>query len=219
MANIVLYKDTPVVLEDFAKDFVKNAKTNLDAKRSRTGYRAQFKRRNFIASKLPESVRTGRKKYRATGDLINSIEYKIVGLKLYISFNEYGVMLDRGTDGYWIRQTSNESLLYDANINYGDIDNLFKSIERWTKRRGIVPRKIGGFGYHKLKNDKHSRDRMNFLISRSLYNRGINATYWFTRPFLAIEDKLPNDLIFGMFKTIDQAFDTIFNKNGRYITK
>ncbi len=43
-------------------------------------------------------------------------------------------------------------------------------------------------------------------------NRGQNATFWFTAPYKALSEKLPEDLMFGMVKNIDEALDNTFKR-------
>lgn len=212
MSNLVLYKDTPNVLKDFGMALSENLKMNLNARHSRYRYNSEFKNGNYKASNI-KKFRSGHRRLNNTRELSRSINYFMAGLSLYVQFNEYGVMLDRGADGIKLRQMDSGSFLYGADIDYGTQKNFQKEIERWSKSRGLYPRKKKKYTVGKrLKNTEANRRRMNFLITRSIANRGQNATFWFTNPYKALSKDLPDNLIFGMHKTIDDAFDNIFTK-------
>jgi len=211
MADLILYKDTPQILDDFANDLKHNLRLNLSARRGRYRYKSKFNN-SYIADSVKRRRSTSKNNI-ASGKLRRSIDYKIYGTKIYLEFNEYGVMLDRGTDGYKLKQFDSDSLLEDADISYGNFDDMRSNINRWIKKRGLKLRERSLLGIGKaLKDTPNNRKRLEFLITRSILNRGINATFWFTRPFLALTDKLPDDLIFGMHKSMDYAFDNIFKR-------
>ncbi len=210
MADIVLYKDSPAILGNFAFDLQNNLRVNLASRRGRFRYRSTFKNGRYKADSV-DKYRRGSKMYRATGELSRSISYKVLGTKIYLEFNEYGVMLDRGSDGYVLRQLDKDSLLADADVRYGD--KVEKHIRRWIKNRGLKLRTRPKFGVgKKLPDTRNNRKRLEFLITRSLMNRGQNATFWFTAPYKALSGKLPEDLMFGMVKNIDEALDNTFKR-------
>lgn len=210
MANIVLYKDTANILQDFAKDLSSNLKLNINARRSRFRYRNKFGNKGYVANSTKQ-YRSGYKPYRASGELSRSITYRMYGFTIVLEFNEYGVMLDRGTDGFVLKQRSKDSLLYDADINYNSQNTFRKQIKKWIKDRRIRPRSRSLLGIGKaLPDNKTTRAQMEYLIARSIANRGQNATYWFSAPYKALSKKLPENLIFGMIKNVDDTIDNIF---------
>ncbi len=210
MSDLVLYKDTPQILEDFGRALSKNLKMNLRARHSRYRYNSKFKNGSYKASSI-QKYRSGHRKLDNTGGLSRSINFFMAGLSLYVQFNEYGVMLDRGADGIKLKQADPSSILYGADIDYGTQKNFQKEIQKWAKSRGLYPReKIKYTVGKRLKNTKSNRKRMEFLITRSIANRGQNATFWFTNPYKALSKDLPENLIFGIHKSIDNALDNIF---------
>jgi len=214
MSNIVLHKDSPKILYDFGKTLTNGLKVNLTARRIRWRYNSIFKNGGFVASKVKPHI-SRPKAYKASGELSRSIEYRVVGTTLSIAFNEYGVMLDRGANGYKIRQFDSDSLLADADIEYDSLNGMRSKrlIHNWIKARGLKPRlRDGSILGKKLPNTPKNRKAMEYLITRSLLNRGMNSTFWFTSSYLAHSKKLPADLIFGTYKTIDDSFDNIFKK-------
>ena len=50
-----------------------------------------------------------------------------------------------------------------------------------------------------------SYDSMTYLISRSIYNKGLKANLFFTKPFEAGLKRLPNDLIKAFDLDIEDA--------------
>ncbi len=212
MADIVLYKDSPAILGNFAFDLQNNLRVNLASRRGRFRYRSTFKNGRYKADSV-DKYRSGSKMYRATGELSRSISYKVLGTKIYLEFNEYGVMLDRGSDGYVLRQLDKDSLLADADVEYEKGKEVPRRIRAWIKSRGLKLRERTRYGVGKaLPNTKANRRKLEFLITRSLMNRGQNATFWFTAPYKALSGKLPEDLMFGMVKNIDEALDNTFKR-------
>ena len=61
--------------------------------------------------------------------------------------------------------------------------------DKWGIRRGIAPRdKQGRF---------ISRKSLNYLLARSIYNKGISATMFFTKPFESGLDKFSDEIVLG----------------------
>ena len=212
MANIVLQKDSPQILNIFAEDLAKNLKDNLNARRTRYRYKSKFNGNSYEAKSV-KRYKSGSKRYRATGDLARSISYNIRGFKITLEFNEYGVMLDRGTDGYKLKQIDQGSELYNADMEYNGGSTMSKALNKWIKRRKLKLRLRSRFGVgKKLPNTKANRSKLEFLIKRSLMNRGIAPTMWFTNSYNALKDKLPDDLIFGMINNVDESIEYIFKR-------
>ena len=70
----------------------------------------------------------------------------------------------------------------------GKKGGLTNSINKWVKRKGIQfrDRKSGRF---------LSYQSTAFLISRSIYQKGIKPSLFFTKPFVAAFKRLPDELI------------------------
>ena len=77
---------------------------------------------------------------------------------------------------------------YRFGTGSGKKGGLTKSINKWVRRKGIQFRdkKSGRF---------LSYDSTSYLISRSIYQTGIKASLFFTKPFRAAFKRLPDELL------------------------
>jgi hypothetical protein len=72
-------------------------------------------------------------------------------------------------------------------------------------KKGIAPRDIKG----KFK----SRKGLNFALARSIFEKGIKPTMFFTKPFEKYYKKLPEELIEKYGLDMEQLFDQITKSN------
>ena len=74
-----------------------------------------------------------------------------------------------------------------------------KSLDKWTIRKGIAPRdKEGRF---------IPRKSLNFLIARSIYNKGIKPSLFFTKPFEKAFRDLPPELTTAFAIDIENSIE------------
>mgnify|MGYP003123303061 FL=1 len=100
---------------------------------------------------------------------------------IQVSFEmaEYGFYQDRGVKG----KKGGKSL---DGYQYTNKMPPPKAFDKWTVRKGIAPRdKEGRF---------IKRKSLNFLIARSIFNKGIKPTLFFTKPFEKYYKRLPKEL-------------------------
>ena len=115
-----------------------------------------------------------RKGNKASGRLYQSLDYKIQGTRVRFESLKYGKYLDKGVRGaksyYADEATSGSPYKYTNKIPPS------KPFEKWIKQKGIQGRdkKTGRF---------ISNKSLSYLISRSIYSKGIRATLFFTKPF------------------------------------
>lgn len=139
---------------------------------------------------------------KASGKLYNSIKGQAKSfpnsIGIYFEMEPYGLFQDQGVKG----TKSGQSY---SNFKYTNKMPPPKAFDKWTIRRGLAPREKGG----KFK----SRKSLNFAIARSVYEKGIKPTLFFTKPFEAAFKNLPEDLVevFGLEAT--QMFDDILRQN------
>lgn len=131
-----------------------------------------------------------------TGGLYNSISYdlKTSGRSFSLSFNmeDYGPYIDQGVKG-----AKNSSIAPDSPFKFGTgtgkKGGLTNAIDGWVRRNKIQfrDRKTGRFLNYK---------QTSFVITRSIYNRGIEPTNFFSKPFENEFKKLPQELVeaFGL---------------------
>lgn len=139
---------------------------------------------------------------KASGKLYNSIKGEAKSfpnsIGIYFEMEPYGMFQDQGVKG----TKSGQSY---SNFKYTNKMPPPKAFDKWTIRRGLAPRDKGG----KFK----SRKSLNFAIARSVYEKGIAPTLFFTKPFEAAFKNLPEDLVevFGLEAV--QMFDDIMRQN------
>jgi len=137
------------------------------------------------------------------GDLYNSVSYKIEKSQddflLDFLMEDYGAFVDRGVKGKTSTypQTSAALSKFQYGSGTGPKGGLTKGINAWLKKKRFQFRdKQGRF---------MSYDSMTYLIARSIYNKGLKANLFFTKPFEAGLKRLPDDLIKGFALDIEDA--------------
>ncbi len=123
------------------------------------------------------------KKQNGGGNLYNSLNYKIINKKttddVIVEFimDYYGQFQDKGVKG--ARSVYPQST--KSPFRYKTKMPPQRVFDKWLIKRGIAPRdKKGRF---------MSRKSLKFLIARSIYEKGIKATFFFTKPFERGQDK------------------------------
>ncbi len=125
------------------------------------------------------------KKNNASKALYNSLQYTIKGDKVSFLSEDYGQFIDKGVKG--AKSTYPESSA--SPFKYTTKQPPSKVFDKWSIRKGIAPRdKQGKFV---------SRQSLNFLIARSIKNKGIRATLFFTKPFERGLDLYGDEIVAG----------------------
>lgn len=126
-----------------------------------------------------------KKKNNASKQLYNSLEYRIQGDKISFLSEDYGQFIDKGVKGS--KSTYPESSA--SPFRYTTKQPPSSVFDKWSIRKGIAPRdKQGKFV---------SRQSLNFLIARSIKNKGIRATLFFTKPFERGLDLYGDEIVAG----------------------
>ena len=126
-----------------------------------------------------------KKKNNASKQLYNSLEYRIQGDKVSFLSEKYGEYLDKGVKGS--KSTYPESSA--SPFKYTTKQPPSSVFDKWSIRKGIAPRdKQGRFV---------SRQSLNFLIAKSIKNKGIRATLFFTKPFERGLDLYGDEIVAG----------------------
>ena len=146
------------VLDDYGKYVVQQAKSNLTKDVNKYG---------------------GNK---GGGPLYNSIEYKPTYEPNYFLLDflmeDYGPFVDKGVRGK--TSTYPETAAALSQFRYGSgtgpVGGLTRGVNKWIKQKKFQWRdkKTGRF---------LSYESMSFLIARSIYNKGLKANMFFTKPF------------------------------------
>ena len=159
--------------------------------------------RDYVIREAKDNLkRTG---HNNTSSLANSIKGEIVTDDNYVivgfTMNDYGTFVDLGVKG---KTSSNKApnSPYKFGSGTGKKGGLTQGINKWVKQKGFQFRdKRGRF---------LSYDSTAYLITRSIFHKGIKPSLFFTKPFEAGYKKyIDTDLM----KAFSQDVDTIFDYN------
>lgn len=123
--------------------------------------------------------------------LYNSIEGEVKvfpnSIGMYFSMEEYGAYQDLGVKGKQSASKAPQSP-YRFGSGTGKKGGLTAAMEKWVVQRRIQfkDRKSGKFMSYKS---------TAWLMTRSIYSKGIKPSLFFTKPFEAAYKNLPNELI------------------------
>ena len=137
------------------------------------------------------------------GDLYNSVSYKIAKSQddFLIEFlmEDYGAFVDKGVKGKTSTYPETSAALskFQYGSGTGPKGGLTKGIRKWLQKKR--------FQFRDKKGRFMSYESMTFLISRSIYNKGLKANLFFTKPFEAGLKRLPDDLIKGFALDIEDG--------------
>jgi hypothetical protein len=121
-----------------------------------------------------------RKKKVVSGDLLNSIKFRIKKEKDNLSVEflmaDYGTFMDKGVSG------TNEKRYYvdyegqrkESPYRYTNKRPPMRLLDKWIVRRGIAPRDEQGRFM--------SRKSLQYLIANKIYTRGIEGISFFQKP-------------------------------------
>jgi hypothetical protein len=152
---------------------------------------------NKFAKYVIKQARTNltKSKKNSSKQLYDSLDYTIdvtnksFGLRFVME--EYGTYQDLGVSGKKVK--------YDTPYSYKSKMPPAKSLDKWTIRKGIAPRdKQGRF---------IPRKSLNFLIARSIYNKGIKPSLFFTKPFEKAFRDLPPELTTAFAIDIENSIE------------
>ena len=132
------------------------------------------------------------------GEILTENNYSIVGF----SMAEYGQFQDQGVKGKSSSLKAPNSP-FKFGTGSGKKGGLTKSIDKWVRARG--------FQFRDKKSGKFlSYEQTGFLISRSIFHKGIKPSLFFTKPFEAGYKKyIDTDLM----KAFGQDIDTMVDSN------
>ena len=151
-----------------------------------------------VVSQAKKNLTTTNK--NASKKLYNSIKGEAKAfpnsIGIYFDMEEYGFYQDKGVSG--VKRKFNTPFSYKSKMPPP------KAFDKWTIRRGIAPRGAGG--------KFQSRKGLNFAIARSIFEKGIKPSLFFTKPFEAAFKNLPDDLIEGYGLEVEDLFNDLMNQ-------
>lgn len=156
--------------------------------------------RKFADNVLKNAKRNlKRHKKKASGDLINSLDYELEvhknSFSLQFFMMEYGSYIDEGVSG--------TKKKYNTPYSFTNKMPPNEPISKWIKKRGIKGRNAKG--------QFITNDSLSFLIRRSILRDGIKPTQFFSKPFQNQFKKLPDELIEQFGLDIDDFLEQTLN--------
>ena len=118
-------------------------------------------------------------------------------LRLYFDMADYGFFQDKGVSG--------TKKKYDTPFSYTNKMPPPKAFDKWIVKKGIAPRKKDG--------KFTTRKGLKFAIARSIFEKGIKPSLFFTKPFEKAFKKLPDEMIEAYGLEAEETFDTIMKEN------
>jgi|TARA_S200002703_G_scaffold72812_1_gene62955 hypothetical protein len=170
------FKQTKQALEAFANTVIKQSKGNLRRHRNN----------KFITGST-------------SGELENSLDYKLTvgadGFNVQFFMADYGTFQDLGVKG----SKSTYPKSKDSPYKYS---GRFKSIPPQTLDKWMVKKSIKG-----IRDEEGrfiGRKSLRFLLAKSIYEKGLRASFFFTKPFENAFIKIPDELIEKFALDIDE---------------
>ena len=117
------------------------------------------------------------------GDLYNSLSYNLLeddqAMLVEFMMEDYGAFVDRGVKGKTSTypQTSAALSPFQYGSGTGPKGGLTKGIDKWLRKKR--------FQWRDKKGKFMSYQSMRYLIVKSIYNKGLKANLFFTKPFVA----------------------------------
>lgn len=134
------------------------------------------------------------------GDIFIGKSNRSIGL--YFEMEEYGQYQDLGVKGKTSSNKAPESP-YKFGTGTGKKGGLTQGIEKWVNARRFQFKDENG----KFLSYKSTA----FIITRSIYNKGLKPSYFFTKPFEAAFKNLPEELVEKYKLDLEQLLKSSIN--------
>lgn len=132
-----------------------------------------------------------RLKKKDTNDLYDSVSYELSvsknSFRLAFKMTDYGAFVDKGVKGKTSSSKAPNSP-FKFGTGTGQKGGLTDGINGWVQRKRIQFRDRGTGKFLSYKSTA-------FLITRSIYNKGLETTNFFSRPFENEFKKLPTEVV------------------------
>ena len=145
-----------------------------------------------------------KKKKKDRGSLYNSINYDLKinknSFELTFLMEDYGTFVDKGVRGVSSSAKAPNSP-YKFGSGTGKKGGLTDGINGWVQRKRFQFRdnKTGKFMSYK---------QTSFLVMRSIWNKGLETTNFFERPFELAFQRLPDEVVEQYGLTLDKFLKT-----------
>ena len=136
----------------------------------------------------------------ASGKLGDSLKYEFKVNQNSVEFDffaeDYWKFVDKGVKGKFSSSKAPNSP-YQFGSGTGKKGGLRSAIDKWVIRKGL----------QNVRNEKGqfiNRKQMVSMISRAIYNRGLSATQFFSKPFDEGFNNLPDEILEAYGKDFDK---------------
>ena len=132
-------------------------------------------------------------------ELLKNLEEGQIVKGVVKNITDYGAFVDRGVKGKTSTYPETSAALskFQYGSGTGPKGGLTKGIAKWVNKKK--------FQFRDKKGRFMSYESMTYLIARSIYNKGLKANLFFTKPFEAGLKKFPEDLIMAYSLDIDNS--------------
>ena len=138
--------------------------------------------KKYVIQQARTNLTKGKK--NVDGNLYKSlqgfVEKSPAGFRLYFEMEDYGMFQDKGVSG--VKKKYNTPFSYKSKMP------PIKPLQLWAKKRNIRLRDEKG------QFKKGNYKTIGFLIARSIFEKGIKPSLFFTKPFERALKRLPEDL-------------------------
>jgi hypothetical protein len=162
----------------------------------------------YVVSQAKRNLTTSGK--NASKKLYNSIKGETKqfpnSIGIYFDMEAYGFFQDKGVSGTKKKYPGTE-FTYKSKGGKNGLKGMPppSAFDKWTIKRGIAPRNTKG--------QFQTRKGLNFAIARSIFEKGIKPSLFFTKPFEAAFKKFPDELIDSYGLDVVDLFDSIMKPN------
>tara|TARA_R100000278_G_scaffold40193_1_gene35389 strand:+ start:1578 stop:2096 length:519 start_codon:yes stop_codon:yes gene_type:complete len=127
--------------------------------------------------------------------LDGDVEVGKTSFSLSFVMEDYGVFQDKGVSG--------TKKKYNTPFSYTSKRPPAKSLEKWIGKRG--------FQFRDAKGRFLSYKSMSYIISKSIFEKGIKPSLFFTKPFEKAFERLPNELVEAYGLDVEDFLAFTFN--------
>lgn len=158
---------------------------------------------NKFAKYVIQQSRTNltKQKKNASGELYGSLGYDLkvnpnsFSLEFYMA--DYGAYIDEGVHGSKSSYIESRNSRFKYSGRFKTIPT--KALDAWTIKKGIAPRDAKGRFI--------DRQSLKYVIAKSIYEKGIKASLFFTKPFEKAFDNLPPEVVEAFGLDIDDLLE------------
>ena len=158
---------------------------------------------NKFAKYVIQQSRTNltKQKRNASGKLYESLGYDLNvspnSFSLEFFMEDYGAYIDEGVHGSKSSYIESRNSRFEFSGRFKTIPT--KALDALVVRKGIAPRDAKGKFI--------DRQSLKYVIAKSIYEKGIKASLFFTKPFERAFDNLPPEVVEAFALDIDDLLE------------